>query len=145
MNNSTTEPLHGDRRDDREKGTCDFLCRIHGWITVKWHNPEILFMKEHQVCVPILVTTDDALRAMQNLAAENERVGVFWDRGWGDSGEVAEISIIVDGNGQNPRAFITPDVYNFLLLGNVIAPNSLYTFKARKFHEFVVPEAAMPS
>lgn len=86
---------------------------------------------------PTLDTTDAAVDLMRALvAAGSPWVAVFWDRGWGDSGQVAEISIIEDGNGQNPRAFITADVYAALREAGTIEPNSLHTFKKRRIHDF---------
>lgn len=95
----------------------------------------------HRACekvrpVPTLTTVDDVIALMQTLAGQYEWVSVFWDRGWGDNGEVAEISIIVDGDGQSPLAWLTREVYAELLRRQSIAPNSLNTFKARKLHDF---------
>lgn len=86
---------------------------------------------------PTLDTTAAAVDLMRALAAAGRPwVAVFWDRGWGDSGQVAEISIITDGDGQNPHAFLTPQVYELLRVQDIIEPNSLQTFKARKIHKF---------
>lgn len=65
--------------------------------------------------VPTLTTVDEAVSTLRDLAETNEWVSVFWDRGWGDSGQETEITIIVDGNGQQPKAHITADVYQALL------------------------------
>lgn len=94
--------------------------------------------------IPTLTTTEDATNLMAELAASNEWVAVFWDRGWGDSGQPVDISIIVDGDGQNPKAWITPDVYTELLKQHTIAPNSLQTFKARRIHDFKSPPKPEP-
>lgn len=83
-------------------------------------------------------TIDDpgAARAvLAALAVDHEWVSVFWDRGWGDS--PLEISIITDGDGQNPHALITTDVYDALRDHGDIEPNSLRTFKKRKVHNYI--------
>jgi hypothetical protein len=64
---------------------------------------------------------------------------VFWDRGWGDSGQTAEVSIIVDGNGQQPKAHITKSVYTALVDAGTVGENTLMTFKARRIHDFKTP------
>lgn len=76
---------------------------------------------------------------LRQLAETHDWVSVFWDRGWGDSGQTAELSIIVSGNGQQPKAWLTPDVYRALLDQKVVGPNSLKTFKARRLHNYKVP------
>lgn len=85
---------------------------------------------------PTLTTTAEAVQLMADLSARFDDVGVFWDRGWGDHGEEAGISIIVDGDGQAPVAWLTDDVYDDLRSTSVIGPNVLNTFKARRFHEY---------
>jgi hypothetical protein len=95
----------------------------------------------HEACekirpTPTLTTVADARATMEDLAGRYDWVSVFWDRGWGDSGQVADISITVDGDGQMPIARITDDVYRDLLAQGIIAPNSLRTYKARKSHDF---------
>lgn len=130
-------PIHGDRRNqNRETATMDIYCRNHGWVTVEWRNPNLLFMDDHRTCVPALDTVEDAVAVLDQLRDRYEWVSVFWDRGWGDSGEEAEISIIEDGNGQAPRAYITASVYERLVVSGTVAPNSLRTFKARKLHDY---------
>lgn len=91
---------------------------------------------------PTLTTTHGARTMLDHLAETHEWVSVFWDRGWGDSGEKAEISIIVDGNGQQPKAWITPEVYKDLRERGIVQPNSLKTFKARRVHNFKTPPSA---
>lgn len=92
--------------------------------------------------IPTLTTVATATAMLNDLAQTHEWVSVFWDRGWGDSGQVAEISIIVDGNGQEPKAWLIHDVYNQLRADGVIAANSLKTFKARRIHDFKTPPPA---
>lgn len=89
--------------------------------------------------IPTLTTADEAHALLRELAEAHEWVSVFWDRGWGDSGQKAEIGIIVDGNGQQPKAWITPEVYAELRGQKLIAANSLKTFKARRIHDFKTP------
>jgi hypothetical protein len=90
--------------------------------------------------VPTLSTVDDAHSLLRELAETHDWVSVFWDRGWGDSGQPLEISIIVDGNGQQPKAFITADVYEALRQQEIIPANTLKTFKARSLHNFKMVE-----
>jgi hypothetical protein len=92
--------------------------------------------------IPTLTTVDEAAALLNELAETYDWVCVFWDRGWGDSGQIAEISIIADGDGQNPKARITDDVYNGLRQQKVIQPNSYVGFKKRRLHDFknVQPE-----
>lgn len=96
-------------------------------------------MSETRTEVPTLTTADEAHALLRELAETHEWVSVFWDRGWGDSGQTAEISIIVGGNGNQPLAWITPDVYLELRERKLIAANSLKTFKARRIHDFKTP------
>jgi hypothetical protein len=92
--------------------------------------------------IPTLTTADDARTLLEELAADNDWVSVFWDRGWGDSGQAAEISIIVDGDGQNPRAFLTKETYRELVDRKAIQPNSYGGYKARRVHDYkYVPPA----
>jgi hypothetical protein len=92
-------------------------------------------MKDN-VEIPVLGTPSMAVSLLESLRKEHDWVSVFWDRGWGDSGQKAEISIIVNGNGQKPLAYITKSVYKELLSSGVIEPNTLQTFKARRLHDF---------
>jgi len=61
--------------------------------------------------IPTITIETLAVAKMKELAETHEWVSVFCDRGWGDHGEVAEISIIVDGNGQKPIAYLSTEVY----------------------------------
>jgi hypothetical protein len=92
--------------------------------------------------IPALGTSSMAISLLESLRKEHEWVSVFWDRGWGDSGQKVEISIIVDGNGQKPLAYITKSVYKELLASGAIEPNTLQTFKARRLHDFQPEEKA---
>lgn len=87
--------------------------------------------------IPTLETTEAATAMLRGLAESHEWVSVFWDRGWGDA--PLEISIIVDGNGQHPKALITPDVYQELRDQKVIPANTLKTFKKRRLHNYKTP------
>ncbi|MCW6008707.1 hypothetical protein K1W54_29800 [Micromonospora sp. CPCC 205371] len=91
--------------------------------------------------IPTLTTVEDAHAMLRELAETHDWVSVFWDRGWGDSGQPLEISIIVDGNGQQPLAWITADVYRALLDQGIIPANTLKTFKARKLHNYKIEES----
>lgn len=90
--------------------------------------------------IDVCETTQEAEDLLAELGSVHEWVSVFWDRGWGDSGQVAEISVIVDGNGQNPKALIDDVIYRELLDLGAIRPNSLQTFKARRLHDYRSPE-----
>lgn len=92
--------------------------------------------------VPTLTETAEAVSMLEQLRETHEWVSVFWDRGWGDSGQPLEISIIVDGNGQKPLAWITREVYQELRDQQVIRENTLQTFKARRLHDFRPVETA---
>jgi hypothetical protein len=100
---------------------------------------------DQQTTIPTLTTAADATALLEQLAADNEWVSVFWDRGWGDSGQKTEITIIVDGDGQHPKAHITADVYQALLNAGIIQPNSLNTFKARRLHDYKTPPEPEPT
>jgi hypothetical protein len=95
--------------------------------------------------IPTLTTITGARAMLEMLAEDHDWVSVFWDRGWGDSGQTAEISIIVDGNGQDPRARITAEVYKALREQNIVGENTLMTFKARRVHDFKTPPKDEPS
>lgn len=84
-----------------------------------------------------ITTVDQAKTVLDQLAADHEWVSVFWNRGWGDS--PTDISIIVDGDGQNPRAQITRDVYTTLVSNQVIGANTYVGFKARRIHDYKAP------
>lgn len=88
---------------------------------------------------PTLTTVDDARAFLAQLAETHDWVSVFWDRGWGDHGEKAEITIIVDGNGQKPLACLTPDVYKQLVKSGTVAENSYGGYKARHIHDYKTP------
>lgn len=90
--------------------------------------------------IAVCETTVEAEDMLAELAGTHEWVSVFWDRGWGDSGQPLEVSIIVDGNGQNPKALLSREIYQELLDEGVIRANSLQTFKARKLHDYCSPE-----
>jgi hypothetical protein len=89
--------------------------------------------------IPTLTDVVDAEDLLRELAETHEWVSVFWDRGWGASGQVAEISIIVDGDGQQPKARITKSVYAALVDAGTVGENTLMTFKARRIHDFKTP------
>ena len=79
-----------------------------------------------------------AISCMIELKKETNDVGIFTDRGWGDDPEVeTSYDIIIDGNGQKPVAWITKETFNLLLKNKIIGPNTLLTYKARTFHDFI--------
>lgn len=78
---------------------------------------------------------EEALLLLKELKKQYDCVQVFTDRGWGDDPEVSTIySIIIDGDGQNPKAYITEDTFNELKKNKVIGKNCLQTYKARTLH-----------
>lgn len=87
--------------------------------------------------IPTLDTAEAATSFLAGMATRYEWVSVFWDRGWGDSDQKLEITVIQDGDGQLPLARVTPDVYRELRESGVIARNSLQTMKARRLHDYV--------
>lgn len=90
--------------------------------------------------IPELESAAEAEDLLAELGSVHEWVSVFWDRGWGDSGQPLEVTIIVDGNGQMPKALLNREIYEDLLERGVIRDNSLQTFKARKLHDYCSPE-----
>ncbi|MFC7344926.1 hypothetical protein [Saccharopolyspora griseoalba] len=136
--------IHGDNKATEEG--VQVYCQRCGTVEVSAANWPINFRRNHNAatgCLPTLATADEAVELAYALAirAQTDDVAAFWDRGWGDSGGVAEISVIVDGNGQNPRALLTPVVYKELSESGAIGPNVLTTFKARRVHQFQLPGA----
>lgn len=101
-------------------------------------NPTVKDRTVTTTATPTITTTDDARSLLAQLAESNDWVSVFWDKGWGDS--PLEISIIVDGDGQAPRAYLTNDVYRQLLADGTIRVNSLKTYKARRLHDYRTPK-----
>jgi hypothetical protein len=92
-----------------------------------------------ETTIPTLTSYHEAVDLLHEIGRAHEWVSVFWDRGWGDSGQRAEISIIADGDGQEPKAWITGEVYRELLDAGTIAPNSYGGYKARRLHDFKTP------
>ena len=90
--------------------------------------------------IPQLETVAEAEALMRELAETHEWVAVFWDRGWGDLGEPLTVTIIVDGNGQQPKALIDGAIYDGLCEAGLIDKNGLQTLKARKLHDFCSPD-----
>lgn len=93
--------------------------------------------------ITVCETALEAEDLLAELASTHTWVSVFWDRGWGDSGQPLEVSIIVDGNGQNPKALLDKEIYRDLLARGVIRDNSLQTFKARKLHDYCKDQDAL--
>ena len=89
----------------------------------------------------IRVASDDGLDMPLNFNSAIELLRsfpdseVFVDRGWGDA--PLKISIIRDGNGQKPLAFITYDTLKQLQTSGLLGPNCLVTYKARKLYPFI--------
>ncbi len=86
-----------------------------------------------------LISYEQAIEIMSKIYdTETPDVSVFVDRGWGDDPTIeAEYSIIKDGHGREPVAFINHETYLKLLENEIIGPNNLITFKARKNHQFL--------
>jgi hypothetical protein len=95
----------------------------------------------HEACdaarpTPTLTTVDEATALMRRLAARFGWVSVFHDRGWGDSDQKAEISIMVDGDGDMPAAWLTREVYAALVDQRIVGPDTYGGYKARRIHDF---------
>lgn len=103
------------------------------------HNHTLVEVCEQMSPIPELDTGEDARRFLAEMAARYEWVSVFWDRGWGEHGEAAEITVIQGGNGQIPLARVSAEVYRELREAGTIAANSLQTMKARRVHNYVAP------
>ena len=134
-----THAARGDRPHKREPRTKRTL---HNRLLTPYEDQQFVldgYPEKRQVPV---VDLDQALVMM--AAHADKDPGVFWDRGWGDDGELPMISIILDGDGQNPIGFITRDTYDLLLEDKRIGPNGLHTFKARRWHAFA-GEGASPA
>ena len=86
-----------------------------------------------------LLIFEQAVAMMARLAKTNKEVGVFVDGGWGDVGQHVERTIITDGNGQKPHAAITKETFDRLRAGGVLDGNSLVTYKARRYHQYIKP------
>lgn len=97
-------------------------------------------MTTETTTVPTLTTVEDATAFLIKLAEGDNWVSVFWDKGWGDS--PLRISIIVDGNGQEPKAYITADVYRALVGTRAVGKDSYGGHKKRRIHDYV---ALMPT
>ncbi len=81
-----------------------------------------------------LISYEECIELMKNLYQQTHDVSVFYDRGWGDS--PLNISIITDGYGSRPHAYISYETYQKLLNNNIIGQNDLRTFKARRNHQY---------
>lgn len=77
-----------------------------------------------------------AIDLMDSIKKETDDIGIFIDNGWGDSEQPTYYTIIKDGDGQKPLAWISKDTYDLLRENNLVGPNRLQTFKARRFHYF---------
>jgi hypothetical protein len=92
---------------------------------------------EHVRPIATLATIADAAAFMTKARDRYGEIAVFWDRGWGDSGKAAEITVVANSNGQIALARLTSGLYEDLRRDELIAENSLQTYKARRFHDFV--------
>jgi hypothetical protein len=108
--------------------------RAAGW---RVQSFEVFYACEKVRPVPTLGTVADALEFMTALRQRYDDVAVFWDRGWGDSGGQAEITVIADGNGQMPLARLGDGVYRDLVADELVGADCYGGFKARRFHDFV--------
>lgn len=86
-----------------------------------------------------LTTVTEVEALLRDLAETHDWVSVFWDRGWGDDDNPAEISVIVDGHGDQPKAHLTKAVYAALVDSGVVGEDSYGGFKARRIHDFKTP------
>jgi len=69
---------------------------------------------------------EQAIKILDKL----DKPEVFWDMGWGDS--ALYISLINDGDGQKPLAYISRETFVKLKKNNLLGENILQTHKARK-------------
>jgi hypothetical protein len=107
--------------------------RAAGW---RVQGFEVFYACEKVRPIPTLGTVADALEFMTTLRQRYDDVAVFWDRGWGDSGERAEITVIVGGNGQMPLARLGDGVYRDLVADGLVGADCYGGFKARRVHDF---------
>lgn len=83
------------------------------------------------------VDYDEAIRIMSGIKKETSNIGIVTDRGWDDDPTTeTTYSIIKDGHGQKPLAYISKDTFDRLRKNNEIDENCLLTYKARTFHLF---------
>lgn len=85
---------------------------------------------------PTLTTVAEATVLLDRLAGQHEWVYVFWDRGWGDSGNRTDITICVNGNGDMPYAYLTRDAYRALVDQRIVESDSYGGHKARRVHDY---------
>lgn len=92
--------------------------------------------------IETITTADAATKLLAELAETHDWVSVFWDR---RDRPTAEISIIVDGNGQEPKALLTADVYKELRDAGTIGKDTLQTFHPRRLHDYKTPPEDEPT
>lgn len=79
----------------------------------------------------------EAIDLMLKYNQDKNEVGVFTDNGWGEGVENDRVfSIILNGDGQNPLAYISRDTFEKLKTNRLIGSNILKTYKDRTYHEF---------
>jgi hypothetical protein len=78
---------------------------------------------------------EQAVSLMRKLSEKHD-VSVFFDCGWEESIQNANISIIIDGHGNDPIGEVSYVTYEELYKNKIISGNSLQTYKKRKDHDF---------
>lgn len=86
--------------------------------------------------ITTLTTVADATAHLETLANEHEWVSVFWDS---RDRRTPEISIMVDGDGQNPTARLSREVYAALVDSGVVGDDTYGGFHNRRIHDFKTP------
>lgn len=88
--------------------------------------------------IPTLSYVTDAKQLLEELADNHDWVSVFWDK---RDRRTPEISIIMDGDGQQPKAHITKEVYAALVDSGTVGEDTYSGFHARRIHDFKTPPA----
>ncbi len=86
--------------------------------------------------IATISTVEEATTTLETLSRDHEWVSVFWDK---RDRSTPEISIIVDGDGADPKAWITRDVYADLVAQRVVSEDTYAGFHARRIHDFKSP------
>jgi hypothetical protein len=86
--------------------------------------------------IQTLTAVTAAEAALNGLAEGHDWVSVFWDK---RDRRTPEISIMVDGDGQDPKAYLTKEVYAALVDQRIVGENTYAGFHARRIHDFKTP------
>jgi hypothetical protein len=86
--------------------------------------------------IQTLTTVTAAEAALNGLAEGHDWVSVFWDK---RDRRTPEISLMVDGDGQGPKAYLTKEVYAALVDQRIVGEDTYAGFHARRIHDFKTP------